>query len=167
MSTPNKTTISGKEIIRFVVYTIVLFILLRCIFIFSFVPTGSMEPTIKENSMLIGWRLEYLLADPTPDRGDVIIFQHENFDDYLVKRVIGCPGDQIEITHGEIYVNGQVLIEPYLEQPDFSQENGPFSVPEGKLFVLGDNRNFSIDSRHWETPFVDIGNVYAKVMFSL
>lgn len=126
-----------------------------------------MEPTIKERSAVIGWRLNYLLSDPLPERGDIIIFDHEEFDEHLIKRVIGMPGDEVLISGGQVYVNGEKMNEPYIAEMDDGSHDGQFTVPEGKLLVLGDNRNHSNDSRCWKDSFVDVKKIYAKVLLKI
>lgn len=156
-----------RDIRQLAALAAVVFLLMKVIFILAFVPTGSMEPTIKEHSAVIGWRLSYLFSDPLPERGDIIIFDHEEFDAHLLKRVIGLPGDEILISEGQVYINGEKLDEPYLDEMDGGDHDGQFTVPEGKLLVLGDNRNHSNDSRLWNNPFVDVHNIYAKVLLKI
>ena len=127
------------------------------------VPTGSMKDTIMEGNRLIGFRLSYLFTDPK--RLDVVIFKYpddENID--YIKRVIGLPGDIVQIKSGVLYINGDVYNEDYLKEPmvgDF----GPFSVPEGHYFMLGDNRNDSKDSRFWINKYVSENKILAKAIF--
>ena len=163
----DKKFFSTRDIGQLIALTVVIFLLLKVFFVLAFVPTGSMEPTIKEKSAVIGWRLSYLLSDPLPDRGEIIIFDHEEFNKHLVKRVVGLPGDEVLISDGQVYVNSEKLDEPYLAEMDSGEHDGQFTVPEGKLLVLGDNRNHSNDSRFWVNPFVDVEKVYAKVLIWL
>lgn len=162
-----KNLLSKKDIIQLAVLAAVMFLLMKVFFILAFVPTGSMETTIKTHSAVIGWRLSYLLSDPVPERGDIIVFDHEEFDKHLVKRVIGLPGDEVLISGGKVYINGEELVEPYLPEKDNGSHDEQFTVPTGKLLVLGDNRNYSNDSRFWNNPFVDIKKVYAKVILRI
>lgn len=154
----------GKQLLMLMA---VIFLLLKVFFVLIFVPTGSMKPTIKEKSFLIAWRLSYLLTDPIPERGDIIVFNHEEYTERLVKRVIGIPGDDITVLDGAVFINGEKYDEPYLAEMDLGLHDGQFKVPEGKLFVMGDNRNYSTDSRCWNNPFVDVESVYAKVILRL
>ena len=150
-----------------VLYVAGMFLLLKVIFVVAYIPTGSMKPTINEDSAVIGWRLCYLLSDPMPERGEIIIFNHEEFDGHLVKRVIGLPGDDVCIIMGKVFVNGKELEENYLAEPGNIFYDEEFLVPEGQLFVLGDNRNHSNDSRFWNNHFVKIEAVYAKVILRI
>lgn len=134
----------------------------------SRVPTGSMENTIMSKSRVIGSRLSYLASDP--ERGDVVIFHFP--DDptgktYFVKRVIGLPGETVTIIDGKVYIDGSEtpLDEPYLPEP-MEGSYGPYTVPEGCYFMLGDNRNNSMDARFWDNKFVEKDQIIAKVLFS-
>lgn len=126
------------------------------------VPTGSMENTVPVGSRIIGFRLYYLFEEP--QRGDIVIFRFPDDEkkDYL-KRIIGLPGDTVEIIDGKVYINGseEPLDEPYLaEEPVGSY--GPYVVPEDSYFMMGDNRNYSNDSRFWETTYVTRDELVAK-----
>ena len=85
-------------------------------------------------------------------------------DDDMLKRVIGLPGDVVQVTGGRLYVNNQLIEEPYLEQ-DMEYEFGPVTVPEGNVLLLGDNRNASFDAHMWSNPFVPLENVKGKAFF--
>ena len=129
----------------------------------SRVPSGSMEPTIETGSRMIGLRLSYIFDEP--ERGDIIIFKYPDDESvYYVKRVIGLPGETVEIKDGFVYIDGQILEEDYLSvttEGDF----GPYEVPEGCYFVLGDNRNNSHDSRYWTNTYVPEENIVGKALF--
>ena len=130
------------------------------------VPTGSMKNTIMESDRLIGFRLSYLFS--SPERGDIIIFKYPDDESInYVKRVIGLPGDIVQIIHGKVYVNDEELDEPYIREPmqDNPQEL-TYIVPEDSYFVMGDNRNNSRDSRYWETTnYVSKDKILAKALF--
>jgi signal peptidase I len=123
---------------------------------------SCMEPNLKTGERVLAIRFAYMLSGPK--RGDIVIFKYpcdpsKNY----VKRVIGLPGDKVEIRDGAMYVNGAVLLEPYKElkaHGDF----GPETVRAGNLFVLGDNRDQSNDSRYWgELP---MANVQARAVMA-
>jgi signal peptidase I len=94
------------------------------------------------------------------DRGDVIVFRYPPNPEAIpyIKRVIGLPGDQIHIADGKVSVNGQAVVEPYLTVT--TNRGGDWTVPAGQLFVMGDNRNNSSDSRSW--GFVPLENIIGR-----
>ena len=130
----------------------------------SQVPTSSMENTIMTGDRVFGSRLSYLFEDPK--RGDVIIFKWpDNEKIYFVKRIIGLPGDVVEISDGRVYINGEPLEEPYLKEPMWRGEPDlRYEVPENAYFCMGDNRNNSEDARFWENTFVYRDKIIAKVL---
>lgn len=106
----------------------------------------SMIPTLEDGEFVLVSKLNYQFGDV--ERGDIIVF-HFPMDPQqeLIKRVIGLPGDKVSVQNGTVSVNGQQLTEPYIAAaPTYS---GEWEVPEGQLFVLGDNRNDSSDSHSW------------------
>lgn len=124
------------------------------------VPTESMVPTIQ-----IGDRLMVEKVSKEIERGDIVVFKPtprsgSKLD--LVKRVIGLPGDQLEIKDGKVYVNGSPLDEPYLKE-EMRSNFGPFQVPQDSYFMMGDNRNNSYDSRSWGV--VPKENLVGKALF--
>ena len=134
------------------------------IIINSVVPSGSMESTIMTNSRMMGLRVTYWFSDP--QRGDIIVFKYpDDPSQNFVKRVIGTPGDVVEIKGGVTYVNGEVLDEPYLNETPKVKDYGPYEVPEGCYFCMGDNRNNSNDSRFWNNHYVDRSLLVGEAMF--
>lgn len=130
----------------------------------SEVPSASMENTIMTGDRLIGSRLSYLFSDP--ERGDIIIFRFPDDESiYYVKRIIGLPGDIVDIKDGCVYVNGVELAEPYIREPMLPEKPLHYEVPEDSYFMLGDNRNYSADSRRWENAYVKRDKIIAKVLF--
>lgn len=163
-----KTSI-GAEIFSYVkilaIAVIVAFLFTRFIIVNAQVPSGSMENTILTGDRLIGFRLAYLFSEPK--RGDIVIFKYPDDESQnFVKRVIGIPGDVIEITNGHVYVNGDMLEEDYLREPmNTDGETLTYVVPANSYFMLGDNRNNSKDSRYWINTFVSKDKIIAKVSF--
>lgn len=170
-SRPPRETAPGiiSEIFSYVkiilVAVVIAFVFTRYIVVNAQVPTGSMKNTIMEGDRLIGFRLSYTFG--SPKRGDIIIFKYPDDETQnYVKRVIGTPGDVVQIIHGQVYVNGEALDEPYLLEPMTDNETElTYIVPEDCYFVLGDNRNVSLDSRYWNNTYVARSKILAKVMF--
>jgi signal peptidase I len=124
----------------------------------------SMQPRLSDQDRIFVNRFIYRFTDI--DRGDVVVFWYpRDRKKSFIKRVIGIPGDTIEIRRGRVYVNGKVLKEPYLKA-EFSDYRSfeKVLVPQGKYYVLGDHRNSSNDSRNW--GFVDEPLIYGKAVFS-
>jgi signal peptidase I len=114
---------------------------------FFLIPSTSMEPTLMQYDYIV--TLNYGHPQREPKRFDVIVFMDpKDPEQYSVKRVIGLPGDSIAIFPGAVFVNGRILVEPYVKEPPvYSYE--PEVVPKDHYFVLGDNRNLSSDSSLW------------------
>jgi signal peptidase I len=114
----------------------------------------SMEPNLHNNERLIIEKISYRLREP--QRGDIVVIKRPNSTEPLIKRVIGLPGDRVEVREGKVYINDQAYEEPYLDQEtwgNFALE----TVPEEHVFLLGDNRRASNDSRAFGVvPFDDI-----------
>ena len=132
------------------------------------VPTGSMENTIMPGDRFIGNRLAYVFGDP--QRGDIVVFRYpDDENEIYVKRVIGLPGDTINIENGKIYINGaaEPLEEDYLKE-EWTVATGPytFEVPEGCYFMMGDNRNDSWDARYWQNTYVAKEKILGKALFT-
>ncbi len=145
-----------KEIIETLLLTFFIFWLVNGLVGRYRIDGSSMNPTLADGQYLIINNLSYFLDEP--QRGDVIVFKHPNNDLNLIKRVIGVPGDMIEINGGEVKVNGVLLDEPYIRAaPTYS---GRWEVPEDEFFVLGDNRNNSSDSHSW--AYLPDNNIIGK-----
>lgn len=163
MEQPEKNDGLKKEIfswLRTIVLTIVI-TLLFCQFVArpSRVDGRSMENTFYNNDMVILWELNY-----KPQRGDVIVCNSKNpLNENLIKRVIALPGDRITVRNGTVTVNGEQLDEPYVKEAVWSGYNVQMTVPEGKIFLMGDNRNNSADSRMIGP--VDASAIIGKAVF--
>ena len=133
-------------IMVFVVAAALAFVVRTFIFEPVRVDGSSMLNTLTDGEYMIATKFDYLLGDP--ERFDIVICDYPNTSDgmYRVKRVIGLPDETIELRAGELYVDG-VHIEQDFEMTENAAYYGPFTVPEGHYFVIGDNRNNSKDSR--------------------
>ena len=143
-----------KSFFREVFFTLVIAIIIIVGFRFTLQTFGifmtSMEPNFHEGQRLLVNKAIYIFGDP--DRGDVIIFKAPNENGDYIKRVIGLPGDTVEIKDRMVFVNNVPLVEPYvMDAPRYNLEE--MAIPEDEYFVLGDNRNNSNDShRGWLVP---------------
>ncbi len=136
------------------------FVITHYVIIKAEVPTGSMISTIQIDDRLIGNRLAYLFSDPK--RGDIVIFPYPDDErETYIKRIVGLPGETLEIVDGVLYIDGIVYEEDYLNEPMVGSF-GPFTVPEGHYFMMGDNRNHSWDSRYWTNHYVEKGKILGK-----
>jgi signal peptidase I len=159
---PEETPTSPRRLILDIAETILLAIVLYAIIQTLTarirVESTSMMPTLNPSDYVVVNKLAYKLGNPK--RGDIIVFKYPPDPTQIpyIKRVIGLPGDQVHIADGKVYINGILLNEPYLKVT--TKQGGDWTVPEGDLFVLGDNRNGSSDSRAW--GWVPLGNVIGK-----
>jgi signal peptidase I len=156
------------ELVSVVVVAILVAVLLRTFVVATYsIPSGSMEPTLQIGDRIVVNKLSYHLHGV--DRGNVVVFSTPPTEDCagqpvsdLVKRVIGLPGEMISLADGRVYINGHVLPEPYLP-PDVRNDTYPgpsdapyslhhaYRIPAGEVFMMGDNRSQSCDSRYWGT----------------
>ncbi|OGO28165.1 MAG: signal peptidase I [Chloroflexi bacterium RBG_16_54_11] len=142
-----------------IVLSLVLFLAINTVSERIRVESISMQPTLFPSDYVIVNKLAYRFTG-TPQRGDVIVFRYPPNPEAIpyIKRVIGLPGDQVHIADGKIHINGQLMLEPYLTVN--TNRGGDWTVPEGSLFVMGDNRNNSSDSRTW--GFVPLENIIGR-----
>ena len=111
---------------------------------------------------LFGSRLSYAFSEP--ERGDVVIFHFPDNEKILyIKRIIGLPGETVEIKDGGVYINNVLLEEKYLNVTTMG-EFGPYEVPEDHYFMLGDNRNNSADSRFWDNTYLERSKIVGKAV---
>jgi signal peptidase I len=143
------------------------------------IPTGSMRPTLLEGDLILVNKFIYGAKIPfthlrlpefkEPARGDVVVFIYpEDKSKDFIKRLIGLPGDTVEIKSGNIYIDGKALSDPvfnqryYYNRGDFGQEGKSLVVPPDSYFVLGDNSGSSKDSRYW--GFVPKDNILGEAL---
>jgi len=150
-----------KDWVMPIISAAIIYLLLNKFVFFNVqVPTGSMIPTINIDNRAVVTRIYNL---DNLKRGDVIVFYSDELRERLVKRLIGLPGDKIEIKNGIVSINGEQLQEDYVKNKD--KYSGSFEVPEGKYFFLGDNRPVSKDARYWINPYIDSSAIEGKAQF--
>lgn len=134
--------------------------LMNYVLINAYIPSGSMENTIMTGDRVIGLRFirHY-------NRGDIVIFPDPDGGGYyLIKRIIGLPGDTVTIQGGTVSINGTPLEEPYLKETMRKDESFSITVPDSGYFMMGDNRNDSFDARYWENKIVYEENITGKAV---
>ncbi len=145
---------------------VIALLITRFVITHTLIPTGSMIPTIEINDHLIINRVPFYFTDPK--RGEIVVFHN---DKELIKRVIAIPGDTLDFQNGDVYLNGELLDEPYLYEQsstyDFMMDDieFPLEIPENMYFMMGDNRNNSEDSRYFGMIHRDA--IYAKSWFRI
>ncbi len=146
------------DVLETILLSVILFVGINTVSSRIRVESISMQPTLYAGNFVLVNKLAYRLG--TPGRGDIIVFRYPPDPTQVpyIKRVIGLPGDHVHIADGQVYINGQLLIEPYLTVR--TNRGGDWTVPANSLFVMGDNRNNSSDSRSW--GFVPLQNVIGK-----
>ncbi len=147
------------DTIETILLSLVLFLAINTVSERIRVESISMQPTLYPGDYVIVNKLAYRFS-AGPKRGDVLVFKYPPNPEAIpyIKRVIGLAGDQVHIADGKVFVNAQMLIEPYLVVT--TNRGGDWTVPAGQIFVMGDNRNNSSDSRSW--GFVPLGNIIGR-----
>lgn len=129
--------------------TLLFYILIRYVLLIGYVPTASMEPTLPQESFILGIRIF-----DEPEVGNIIVFEKDG--KLLVKRIAAGPGEKVDLSQL-----------PYMDTMPIPVWDEPvITVPEGSYFVLGDNAQNSLDSRYWEDPFVNVEEIVAKVLLN-
>jgi len=180
VQTKNGQKSVAREYTEALLVALILAFFIRSFVVQAFkIPSGSMIPTLQigdhilVNKFLYGLRLPYpfekmLIEWKQPNRGDVIVFIYpkDRTKDFI-KRVVGLPGDTVEIRHKQVFINGVKMEDPHAhfadgerEIPGLRDNFGPITVPQHQLFMMGDNRDSSHDSRFW--GFVDLDDVKGK-----
>jgi signal peptidase I len=147
------------DVLETLVLSLVLFLAINFISARIRVDGFSMEPSLHTGEFVIVNRVAYEVGEIAlnePEKGDIIVFHYpRDPEQEYIKRVIGVPGDEVEVRNGVVYVNGEALIEPYIKAAPAYQ--GSWTIPADAVFVLGDNRNNSSDSHNWGmVPFEQI-----------
>lgn len=176
------------EVISFIktlVLLVAIAIMLRGTVIEAFkIPSGSMIPTLRIGDHILVGKLSYGLRLPfmastvydyaEPKRGDIVVFTRpddpatQDEDDSsinIIKRVVGLPGEEVEVVGTKVIINGKPLEEPYAIWDEGGVKSwGPEKIPAGHVLLLGDNRDHSKDSRYWTDPFLDIKRIKGRAM---
>ncbi|WP_252214989.1 signal peptidase I [Clostridium sp. VAP41] len=134
----------GLLLWKFLIYTV-------------WITSGSMIPTLEVKDRLVATRVH---NPENLNRGDIVIFDSDELKEILIKRLIGLPGDHIEIKNGIVRVNGEQLVEDYVKNNEVYDRI--FDVPQGEYFFLGDNRANSDDSRYWKNPYIKSEKIQGK-----
>ncbi|MFQ6059279.1 MAG: signal peptidase I [Anaerolineae bacterium] len=151
------------EAFETIILTLLIFLLIRVVVQNFRIEGSSMEPNLHAGQYLIINKFAYRWLHP-PQRGDIIVFEYPRAPNRdFIKRVIGLPGEKVEIRQGRVYINDQPLEEPYLSRLG-TYSWGPQVVGEDEYFVLGDNRNNSSDSHTW--GMLPKGNIVGKAWIS-
>ncbi|MEG0541302.1 MAG: signal peptidase I [Angelakisella sp.] len=151
-------------VIPFAIEIAVVLLLVKYVFFFVIVPTGSMIPTILERSFLFATRVHN--PEESLVRGDIVVFKSDELGITLVKRLIGLPGEKVTIDEtGQVFINGQMIEESYVKNQ--AKISGEFEVPEDCYFFLGDNRRGSFDARGWENPYISEDKIEGKAVFTI
>lgn len=168
MSKPDVKNSIWKELweyIKMIIFVVVVVLIVNnFLLINARVPSESMEKTIMTGDRFFGNRLAYLFDDP--ERFDIVVFKYPDDESQLfVKRVIGLPGETVEIKDGKVYINGsETPLDDSFTPETPTGDYGPYVVPEGSYFMLGDNRNHSGDSRFWKQPYVQKEKIVGKAI---
>lgn len=153
-----KKSIIREWIVDIVAIAFVTLLVWRFVGYGVWITSGSMIPTLEVKDRLIVTRVH---NPESLEEGDIVLFKNDEFkDEILIKRLIGLPGDKIEIKDGIVFRNGEELKEDYVKNNE--KYNRTFQVPKEKYFFLGDNRANSNDSRYWENPYVDESYIKGK-----
>lgn len=161
MSKDHKKTIF--EIIILLLPLLVAYIMFAKIIMIAVVQSGSMEPTLNVGNTVFYNRLAYV--NSSPKRGDVVIMWSDETNCLLGKRVIGIGGDTVRFVDGRVVINDQFIDESaYLSSNIHTISDKTFAVPKGYFFMLGDNRESSIDARFWKNPFIPLSDIKGKYL---
>ena len=176
VKTPKEKPVkSGKKVdvtgwkrtaVELVIVAIVAFLAFKFVLIPGYVPSESMNPTLKTGDWGFANGLAYIIHEP--ERGDIIVFESDELNEILIKRVIGLPGDTVSFYDGYVYINDGLVVEEYIGSDiETNSAVQDFIVPDGCYFVLGDNRENSLDSRFWNNPYVSKKDIKGKYMFTI
>ncbi len=154
------------DYIKMIAIVVVVVLIINNVFIINAkIPSESMENTVMTGDQIFGNRLAYLTHDP--ERYDIVIFKYpDNEAKLFIKRIIGLPGETVTIRDGKVYINDEEepLDDSFIPEK-MEGDYGPYEVPEDSYFMLGDNRNWSKDSRFWNNTYVHEDKILGKAVF--
>jgi len=168
-SPPNTSIRGNSQVLSTVLFVLVIILLAASPILLKqyvlesrVISSESMVPTLQVQDRILINKLAYRFANP--QRGDIVVFSlpDKPYQEY-VKRLIGLPGETVKITGGRVYINGVPLQEPYIKEPP-KYEYGPVRVPDNAVFVLGDNRNMSLDSHMWNT-WLTLDKIHGRAVY--
>lgn len=150
-----------RDTFKYIIVAVAIFLLFIFVIGLQQVIGPSMSPTYKEGNVIVVNKLSYKIGDIK--RGDIIVLSES--EKYMIKRVIGLPGEVIEYKNNRLYVNGKEQEEKYLDSNVYTEDFVSKTIPEGEYLVLGDNRSDSLDSRDY--GFISKKHVIGKVWFKI
>ena len=155
-----------KVVIIYFACIVAVTVVFQIYFMLSFIPSESMAGTIQAGDFVISTRFD--IDSDAIKRYDILVFiPPDEPDTTYIKRVIGLPGETIEVSNGKVYADGVELEDSFVYSSMNSNGDGVYTVPSGCYFFIGDNRNNSKDSRFWEEKYVPLENIRAKAKFVL
>jgi signal peptidase I len=163
MKENHHSSILKDWILPLAIAVVIAIVVNKTLFFMVEVPTTSMYPTIQKGDRLL---VTKVYNPGNLKRGDIVVFNSKELNMTLVKRLIGLPGDKIEIkSDGTMYLNGTRYDEPYVKQPGAKPAN--FDVPKDCFVFLGDNRRDSLDARYWDNPYIPASEIMGKAQLTL
>lgn len=155
-----------RVVIAYFIFAVIVIILFQTVWRLSLIPSASMAGTIQVGDVVVSSRID--IGSEDIKRYDILIFTPpDEPSETYIKRLIGLPGETIEVSNGKVYADGVELDNSFIQAPMNRMGDGVYEVPEGYYFFLGDNRNNSKDSRFWQEKYVPLANIQAKAKFIL